>query len=111
MAFAQCMMNGDGFVDREFALGSGRADILLRRPYGDGQIQREAFELKVWWAGKADPLKAALPQLDKYLARLCLDTGTLIIFDRRTTPAPVQERSGTETITSPKGRTITLLRR
>jgi hypothetical protein len=40
-----------------------------------------------------------------------LSAGTLIIFDRRKTPAPVAERSGTETLTSPEGRTITLLRR
>jgi hypothetical protein len=112
MAFLHVVVNGDGFVDREFAVGSGRADILIRRRYGDGQLQREAFELKVWWDKRPDPLgSAALTQLDRYLARFRLDTGTLIIFDRRTAPAPVSERSATETITSPGGRTITLLRR
>jgi hypothetical protein len=112
MAFLQRMIDGDGFVDREFAIGSGRADLLVRRPYGDdGQVQRAAFELKVWWPKAADPLEKALPQFDGYLSRMRLDAGTLIIFDRRTTPAPVAERSGTETITSPEGRTITLLRR
>jgi hypothetical protein len=77
MAFLQRMVNGDGFVDREFGIGTGRSDLLLRRPYGDGQVQREAFELKVWWDKSADPLDGALPQFDKYLARLRLDAGTL----------------------------------
>jgi hypothetical protein len=111
MAFLQRMVNGDGFVDREFGIGRGRSDLLVRRPYGDGLVQREAFELKVWWPGKPDPLEKALPQFDHYLARLRLDSGTLIIFDRRSTPAPVTERSGTETVTSPAGRAIILLRR
>jgi hypothetical protein len=111
MAFLQRMVNGDGFVDREFGLGRGRADLLVRRPYGDGLLQREAFELKVWWPGKSDPLPEALPQIDGYLSRMRLDTGVLIIFDRRKTPAPIAERSGAETVTSPEGRSITLLRR
>lgn len=111
MAFLQRMIGDDGFVDREFGIGTGRADLLVRRPYGDGQVQREAFELKVWWPKAADPLEKALPQFDEYLSRMRLDTGTLIIFDRRKTPAPVAERSGTETVTSPEGRAITLLRR
>jgi len=111
MAFLHQMVRGDGFIDREFAIGSGRADILLRRRYGDeGKVQVAAFELKVWKTG-TDPLAKALPQLDRYLARFRLDAGTLIIFDQRENRAPVEERSGTETVISPGGRTITLLRR
>ena len=111
MAYLRAVVNGDGFIDREFAIGSGRADILLRRRYGDeGKVQVAAFELKVWKRGP-EPLAKALPQLDRYLARFRLDSGTLIIFDQRKIPAPVEERSGTETVTSPDGRTITLLRR
>jgi hypothetical protein len=70
MAFLQRMIDGDGFVDREFGLGRDRADILIRRPYGNGLMQRAAFELMVWKDGRPDPLARALSQLDKYLARL-----------------------------------------
>jgi hypothetical protein len=111
MAFLNRMLNGEGFIDREFAIGTGRTDLLIRRRYGNGQIQRVAFELKVWWTGRPDPLEAALPQFDKYLDRFQLDSGTLVIFDRRAAPAPVSERSGTEIVTSPAGRAVTLLRR
>jgi hypothetical protein len=48
---------------------------------------------------------------EKCRSRSRLDAGTLLISDRRENPAPVAERSGLETVTSPDGRTITLLRR
>lgn len=53
----------------------------------------------------ADPrafvLGEGLTQLDSYLNRLSLDTGTLVIFDRRPKTAPVTDRT---TITgSPPG--------
>jgi hypothetical protein len=98
----------------------GRATGVLHRArpaaereddHGNGLTQREAFELKVWKDGKPDPLERALSQLDTYLARLRLGTGTLVIFDHRKQPAPVSERGTTATVTSPGGRTVTVLRR
>lgn len=46
-------------------------------------VQREVIELKVRRQGKGSPLREALNQLDKYLDQLSLDTGYLVIFDRR----------------------------
>jgi hypothetical protein len=110
-AFLQRVINGGGFVDREYGIGRGRIDLLVRKPYGDGLVQREAVELKVWHPGKADPLPQGLAQLDGYLDRLGLDSGTLIIFDRRPEAAPVTERTALRTAASSRaGRTITLLR-
>jgi hypothetical protein len=110
MGFLQRIVNGGGFIDREYAIGSGRTDILVRKPYGDHQLQREAMELKAWAAGKADPLKAGLQQLDGYLDRFRLDTGTLIIFDRRPSAPAITNRTQLSKATTPAGRTITLLR-
>jgi hypothetical protein len=110
MGFLQRIVNGGGFIDREYAVGSGRTDILVRKPYGNHQMQREAIELKAWAPGKADPLKAGLKQLDGYLDRLRLDTGTLIIFDRRPTAPGITDRTRLSEETTPGGRTITLLR-
>ena len=109
-AFLQRVVNGGGFVDREYGIGRGRIDLLVRKPYGDGLVQREAVELKVWHPQKADPLPQGLVQLDGYLDRLGLDTGTLIIFDRRPDAAPVADRTGISETTSPGGRIVTLLR-
>jgi hypothetical protein len=51
-----------------------------------------------------------LSQLDRYLDRLGLDTGTLVIFDRRPDADPVYERTSLSKEQTPTGRTITLLR-
>lgn len=54
MTFLTRIVNGGGTVDREYGVGKGRIDLLLRRPYGDGLVQREAVELKVWHPRKPD---------------------------------------------------------
>ncbi|MGH2929260.1 MAG: ATP-binding protein, partial [Solirubrobacteraceae bacterium] len=110
MGFLQRIVNGGGFVDREYGIGMGRLDLLVRKPYGTHQVQREAIELKVWGPGKPDPLTPGLKQLDRYLDRLGLDTGTLLIFDRRPQAAPINERTAITGAATPAGRTVTLLR-
>jgi len=97
-------------VDREYALGTGRTDILVRKPYGDGQMQREYIELKVWLPKKGDPLDAGLRQLDSYLSTARLSAGTLVIFDRRDNALPVAERTEITHLTSPAGNAVTILR-
>ena len=110
MAFLQRIVNGGGYIDREYGIGRGRLDLLIRKPYGDGQVQREALELKVWRAHKGDPLTDGLKQLDGYLDWLALDTGTLVIFDRRPGTPPIDERTEITTATTPAGRAVTVLR-
>jgi hypothetical protein len=110
MAWLQRIVNGGGHVEREYGVGRGRIDLLVRKPWGDGQTQREAVELKVWRPGTRDPLPDELTQLDAYLSQLSLDTGTLVIFDRRHEAAPIGKRGTFTTEQSPAGRTITLLR-
>lgn len=68
-----------------------------------------AIELKVWAEGRPNSLPAGLKQLDRYLDRLRLDAGTLIIFDRREKAAPIHERTLISHANSPAGRAITVL--
>jgi hypothetical protein len=114
MAFLTRIVNGGGFVDCEYGVGRGRVDVLVRKPYTDADgkraMQREAVEVKVRRAHKGDPLEEGLTQLDGYLDRLGLDSGTLLIFDRRPSavkrppdPQLSQERT-------PAGRPVMLLR-
>jgi hypothetical protein len=113
MAFLQRIVNGGGFVDREYGVGRGRIDLCVRWPYdtpSGRQVQREAMELKVWPPGKPDPLPRGLEQLDAHLERLSLPTGVLAIFDRRPEAPPLPERTSLSTAQTPSGRTITLLR-
>ncbi|MFG1945867.1 hypothetical protein [Nonomuraea sp. NPDC048826] len=114
MAFLHRLVNGGGYLDREYAAGTKRLDVLVRWPYpgtdGERLIQREAMELKVWRAGKDDPLAEGLAQLDGYLDRLTLTTGVLVIFDRRPEAPPWKERGAFEQAVTPSGRQVTVLR-
>jgi hypothetical protein len=69
-----------------------------------------AFELKARGDKDGDPLPEALSQFDGYLDRFGLDTGTLVIFDRRKNAPPIHERTEITTARSDAGRTLTLLR-
>jgi len=94
MAWLQRAVNGKGFVDREYGIGRGRIDIHLRWPIEGNykNMQEEAIEIKVWReAKKKSPLQEGLEQLEKYLDRLSLKRGTLLIFDERPSEEPVLE--------------------
>ena len=103
-----------GFIDREYGIGRGRIDLLIRWPYtdesGERQWQREALELKVWRDKKRDPLDQGLTQLGEYLTRLGLDRGVLVLFDRRSDAVPLKDRIAFGEARSPDGHAITVLR-
>jgi hypothetical protein len=80
-------------------------DLLVQ--YGEVKM---AMELKVWRDGKKDPLNDGLAQLDYYLSGLGLETGWLVIFDRRAHLPPISDRTSSETVISPQGRAIVLIR-
>jgi hypothetical protein len=113
MGFLQRVVNGGGYVEREYGIGRGRIDLHIRWPWiapdGKRQWQREAIELKVWREHQSDPITEGLAQLDAYLDRFDLRTGVLIIFDRRPKAAPIT-RITFDQATSPAGRPITILR-
>jgi type II secretory pathway predicted ATPase ExeA len=114
MAFLQRVVNSGGYVDREYGVGRGRIDLLVRWPLPDAvsprQWQREALELKVWREGEADPLARGLKQLDDYLARLGLDDGALVIFDRREGREAPEARTRFEEAVTASGRAVRVLR-
>lgn len=76
MAFLQRIVNTGGTVSRQFAIGSGRADIVVR-----WKEQTEIIELKVRRGEQTEA--QGLAQLATYLERLGLEKGYLFIFDRR----------------------------
>jgi hypothetical protein len=111
MAWLQRVVNGGGIVDREYGIGRGRIDLLVRWPYGVARAwQREALELKIWAPGRKDPLPKGIEQLDGYLGRVGLEQGFLVLFDRRPEAADIEERTRFEELRAPSGRAITLLR-
>jgi hypothetical protein len=105
MAFLHRVANGGGAVEREYAIGRDRMDLLLT--HGPDRL---AIEVKVWRDRRSDPRTDGLAQLDEYLARLDLATGWLIIFDRRTAAPPIADRTTTEIASTPSGRMVTVIR-
>jgi hypothetical protein len=110
MAFLQRVVNGGGQVEREYGVGRGRIDLLVRWPLPGGSVQREAIELKVWADGRTDPLAEALGQIDGYLAALSLEQGNVVVFDRRHGAARSGERTRFEASSTAAGRPIRVLR-
>jgi hypothetical protein len=113
MAYLQRVVNGGGYVAREYGIGRGRIELLVRKPYTDADgkpgVQREAVELTVRRQGQGNPLKDGLAQLDDYLTRLDLDSGTLIIFDRRPSALRKRPQPQLSRLSALSGREITLL--
>ena len=105
MAYLQRVVNGDGRIEREYAAGSGRLDLLLI--VGD---QRMAIEVKVWRTGRKDPLSEGLQQMQRYLHRLDLPDGFLVIFDQRSDAAVWDERMQVESAQTADGKAVMLLR-
>jgi hypothetical protein len=105
MAFLHRVVNGGGTLEREYAIGSGRMDLCLR--FGEMTL---GIELKVWRPGSPDPLTEGLIQLDGYLTGLGLDSGWLVIFDRRPEQPPIAARTGSTEALSPGGRRIQVVR-
>jgi len=108
MAFLQRVVNGGGWIDREYGVGRGRIDLFVRWTWPGG-VQRWAIELKVRRDGRPDPLTEGAEQLSAYLDRLGLDSGTLILFDARSDAPPVPQRCSTQELQH-GDRTITVLR-
>ena len=105
MAFLHRVVNGGGRVDCEYAIGTGRMDVLVSLG-----AMRLAMELKVWADGASDPVTEGLHQLDTSLAGLSLDSGWLVVFDRRSGQPRLADRTSRQLVVSPGGRAITVVR-
>jgi hypothetical protein len=75
MAWLQRIVNGGGYITREYAAGLKRLDLCI-----DFAGERFAFELKL---SSKQALIDGKTQLVDYLQRLSLDSGWLIIFSRK----------------------------
>ncbi len=85
-AFLQRIVNGGGYIDREYGLGRRRTDLLIRKPLTDGYggpVQRIVLELKIKRGALDKVIAEGLEQTSAYMD-LCgsVDEGHLIIFDR-----------------------------
>ena len=87
-AFLQRIVNGGGYIDREYGLGRRRTDLLIRKPIGvqpGSPIQRIVMELKVKRQkdGMDTLIAEGLRQTYEYMDCVgSVDEGHLIIFNR-----------------------------
>ena len=105
MAYLQRVINGGGRIEREYAAGSGRLDLLVI--VGD---QRMAMEVKVWRTGRKDPVTEGLVQMQRYLQRLNLDAGYLVIFDQRVEALSWEERMNVAEAMTSDGKAVMVVR-
>ncbi|WP_433518103.1 hypothetical protein ACQP2T_22705 [Nonomuraea sp. CA-143628] len=91
-------------LDRAFELTQGQPWLV------NALAHEIIFKMAVWRPSADDPQPEGLAQLDRYLDRLTLPTGVLVIFDRRPEASPWKERGGFEQATTPSDRQVTVLR-
>ena len=82
-AHLQRVVNGGGRIEREYALGSGRTDLLIVWPQG-GSERRWVVECKVRRGDLERIIVEGLAQTRAYMDRCGADAGHLIVFDRST---------------------------
>jgi hypothetical protein len=82
-AFLQRIINGGGRVEREYGLGRGRTDLLIIWPYGEGQVQREVLELKIFRSSLNKTIEEGLAQTWEYMDKCGADEGHFVLFDQR----------------------------
>ena len=74
-------MNGGGVIEREYALGRGRTDLLIRWPQG-GRTRKFVVECKLRRRGLEPTIAEGLAQTRGYMDRCGAEAGHLIVFDR-----------------------------
>ena len=90
-AHLQRVVNGGGVIEREYALGRGRTDLLIRWPQG-GRTRKFVVECKLRRGRLERTITEGVTQTRGYMDRCGAEAGHLIVFDR----AP--ERSWAEKI-------------
>jgi SpoVK/Ycf46/Vps4 family AAA+-type ATPase len=83
MAFLQRIINGNGKIYREYALGRKRVDLLIEWPVNTCVVlkqQRIVLELKMWRGEKT--LIKGLEQTKNYMDVVNATEGHLVLFDR-----------------------------
>ena len=82
-AFLHRVVNATGRIEREYALGSRRVDLLVVWPDGRGREERFAVECKLLRSGRERTIQQGLEQTVAYMDTSGADGGHLVVFDMR----------------------------
>ena len=85
-AFLQRIVNGGGRINREYALGRKRTDLLIEWPTTDkgfyGDVQRIVIELKILYGSLDSAINKGLEQTAGYADSIGATQVHLVIFNR-----------------------------
>ena len=83
-AYLQRVVNGGGRIEREYAMGNGRVDLLIVWPLAD-RVQEFVVECKVVRAhdGLESVVAEGVEQTARYVDRCAAEAGHLVVIDRR----------------------------
>ena len=84
-AFLQRVVDGGGLVEREYAVGRGRTDLLVTWPQGQS-VQRFVIECKLVRGNLETAIDSGLAQTACYMDRCSAEEGHLVIFDHSAKP-------------------------
>jgi len=108
MAFLQRIVNGGGNIEREYAAGRGRVDLMI--DYGG---RRNIIEIKLVHPsdGRNTTLDEGLEQIARYDDKIGADSLHLVIFDRRPEyrAKPWEERLAREPRTTAAGKPVAVI--
>ncbi|MBF0218927.1 MAG: ATP-binding protein, partial [Gammaproteobacteria bacterium] len=87
-AFLQRIINGGGRINREYALGRGRTDLIIEWPVDEaaglyGEIQRIVIELKILRGSLETTLNKGIEQTRTYADGCGANEAHLMIFNRK----------------------------
>ena len=88
-AYLQKVFNSGGRIEREYAMGRGRTDLLLLWPqggqWGRGKVSRHVIECKALRQGRslATTVRQGVRQTAGYMDRCAAESGHLLVFDQR----------------------------
>ena len=82
-AFLHRVVNATGRIEREYALGSRRVDLLVIWPPETGRPGRFVVECKLVRSGRARTMEKGLEQTAAYMDTSGADGGHLVLFDMR----------------------------
>jgi len=80
-AHLQRIVNGGGRIEREYALGRGRTDLLIVWPQGERE-RRFVVECKILRGSLERTIAEGVEQTRSYVDRCDAEAGHLIVFDR-----------------------------
>ena len=82
-AFLHRIVIARGRIDREYALGSRRVDLLVVWPRPGGETDRFVVECKLLRSGRARTIEKGLEQTAAYMDLSGTGMGHLVVFDMR----------------------------